>query len=169
MSNQSPGQITLSLREHEIGFLLPQHSHQEGRMVLQHGALICGDFIGDVLCERGSVIIAKGARFRGRIEAERVYVEGEISSSKKTRSIVIGRQLIAGGAAAKINADLYSRLFAIHKAKIWGQLQSFEEAEAARLLLSANSRGTGAAREAVADENEIARPGASDFQVSTYQ
>ena len=138
-------------------------------MVLQHGALICGEFIGDILCEKGSVIIAKGARMRGRIEADRIYIEGEVGSGKTTRSILIGRQLIAGGSTAKIDADLYSRLFAIHKAKIWGQLQTMEEAEAARLLLSANARGTGARRSSAAVPKETAGAdvGSMAFEDST--
>ena len=166
MSEQVFGQITLNLLEHQIGYLLPQHSRQEGRMVLQHGALICGEFVGDVLCEKGSVIITRGARLRGRVEADRIYIEGEVSSSTSNRSILIGRQLVAGGSTAKINADLYSRLFALHKAKIWGQLQTFEEAEAARLLLSANERGTGARRSGSSRKTATPDPGSMEFRDS---
>ena len=146
-------------------------------MVLPHGALICGEFIGDILCERGTVIITKGARIRGRVEADRIYVEGEVSSGSKTRSILMGRQLIAGGSTAKINADLFSRLFALHKCQgMWGRCQSFEEAEAARLTLSvqapaptrsAKSRTSGTSGDSRKNSTAPASSGSATFRDSS--
>lgn len=142
------GQITLNLREHKIGCFVPQGGKLEGKLVLPYGALVCGEFLGDMLCETGSVIIPRGARVHGRIEADRIYVEGEVASDKDIRSILIGRQLVAGSSTSRINADLYSRLFALHKARVWGHLYSFEESEALRLSSSASNRGAGRGQDA---------------------
>lgn len=127
------GEISLSLREHNIGFTLPFGARMEGRLLLPCGALIYGDFVGDIFCESGSVVIKKGGRFRGMMEANMIYVEGEVSSlDERRRSTLIARKMIAGSSSAKINADIYSQTFAMHKAKVWGALHSLEESANAR-------------------------------------
>jgi len=127
-------QISLSLREHNIGYILPHGAKADGRLLLPCGALIHGDFIGDIFCESGSVIIKEGARFRGMVEADIIYVEGEVSSiaGVGNRSTLIGRQMVAASSVARINADIFSQSFALHKAKVWGTLRTLEEAEQRR-------------------------------------
>lgn len=137
--DQRQGQIKLSLQEHNVGMILPAGGRIEGRMSLPTGALIAGDFIGDILCETGSVIIAAKARFRGTIEADRIYIEGEVSSSSERRSMLIGRQLIAGSSFARINADLYAKTFALHKAKVWGCLHALEDLNRPATALTGNA------------------------------
>lgn len=120
--------LSLSIREHDVGFFLPPRAVlNNSRLELPHGALLCGSFDGDLICEAGSVIITKDCRFCGSIEADRIYIEGDVASVRERRSLLIGRVLVAAGATARINADLKSRNFAVHKAKIWGRLLSWEE------------------------------------------
>lgn len=128
-SGSGESEITLSLKEHNIGFVLPFGSRMEGRLLLAGGALIFGDFVGDIFCESGSVIIKKGGRFRGIIEADRIYVEGEVSSidGEKMRSTLIARNMIAGSSSSQINANIFSESFSLHRAKVWGALRTLEE------------------------------------------
>lgn len=123
-----PGQLTLSLREHNIGFSLPAGATLEGALLnLPHGALISGTFVGTLKCEHGSVIIAATARIRGVIEADRIYIEGEVASSKNIRTKLAGRWLVAASSDARINADLFSNAFALHKPKFWGQVFTMDD------------------------------------------
>ena len=127
------GEITLSLRDHHIAFTLPYGARFDGQLLLPCGALIHGDFVGDLFCETGSVLIKKGARFSGQIEADNIYIEGEVLPvSDKKRSIVVARSLVAGSSSSRINADIYSPSFAVHKSKIWGSLHTLEEAAEVR-------------------------------------
>jgi hypothetical protein len=130
------GHINLSLREHGIGFFLPPGGKLEGRMVLPHGALLSGEFVGELLCESGSIIIPAGAKVRGTLEADRIYVEGDVSSlgDSGKRSMLIARLMVAGSSTARINAELYSQVFSLHKSKIWGCLHAIEEVDPRRLL-----------------------------------
>ncbi|MDL5034374.1 polymer-forming cytoskeletal protein [Pelomonas sp. APW6] len=120
--------LTLSLREHGVGFFVPPGATmQSARLVMPYGALISGTFIGDLICEAGSVIITKGGMVCGSIVADRVYIEGDVASSKSKRSLVTGRALVAASSTARINGDLKSAAFAIHKPQLWGQLISVDE------------------------------------------
>ena len=125
--------ISLSLRDHHIAFTLPFGSKMDGRLMLPCGALIFGDFSGDIFCESGSVIIKHGARFTGVLEADNIYIEGEVAPlDEENHSILIGRNLVAGFANARISANIFSPAFDLHKAKIWGQLRTLEEAASIR-------------------------------------
>lgn len=133
-ASEDPGKpqdaISLSLREHNISFTLPFGARLEGRLLLPGGALIFGDFIGDIFCESGSVIVKKGARYQGMAEADQIYIEGEVSSlDEKRRSTLIARRLVACSSTSRVNADVFSASFALHKAKIWGTMRTLEEAE----------------------------------------
>lgn len=123
--------LNLNLREHNIGFYLPPGAHLEGRLRCPTGALIAGTFIGELLVESGSLIITGSAGFRGIAEADRVYVEGRVASAKAakgaSRSILIGRRLIAASADSEIDADLFAPTFTTTRAKIWGRMHSLEE------------------------------------------
>lgn len=124
-----PGQIKLSLHEHNVGFYLPPGASLESaNLELPYGALISGTFIGTLKCETGSVILTSEARICGRIEADRVYIEGEIVSVKGgPRTMIIGRWLVAASSNARINADLCSNAFSLHKPKFWGQLMTLDD------------------------------------------
>lgn len=128
--NDATDEISLSLSDHNIGFFLPHGARMEGQLLLPCGALILGDFIGDIFCESGSIIIKKGGRFQGMMEANLIYVEGEVTSKDENhRSTVIARKMIAGSSTSRINADVFSQTFSLHKAKVWGKLRSIEESE----------------------------------------
>lgn len=123
------GELTLSLRDHNIGFSLPFGSRMEGKLFLPSGALIQGDFIGDIYCETGDVIITKGARFSGQIEADNIYIEGEVAPiDRDKKSIIIGRALVSLSEFSRINADIYTPALAHHKGKLWGTVHTLEEA-----------------------------------------
>lgn len=131
--------ISLDLADHEIAFVLPVGARMQGRLQLPGGALILGEFVGEILCLRGSLIIKAGARTRLIGEAERVYVEGDVASLSldanvtdtdqgPARSVLIGRQIVAAASSARCNADLYSAQFAVTKgAKVWGRMLTIEE------------------------------------------
>jgi cytoskeletal protein CcmA (bactofilin family) len=119
--------LTLSLQEHHIGFFVPPEATLEGAIDLKFGALIYGTVIGDITCSAGSVVILAGGRVCGNIIADRVYVEGEVASPKGGRSTIQAHLLLAASSASKINADIRSRAFAIHKAKIWGRMEQIED------------------------------------------
>ena len=120
--------LVLSLHEHHIGFFVPPETTMDvAHLDLKFGALIYGTVIGDIQCSAGSVIVLAGGRVCGNITADRVYVEGDIASPKGGRSQIHARLLLAASSAARINADVKSRAFAIHKAKIWGQIEQIED------------------------------------------
>lgn len=126
--NMPSGEISLSLREHNIVWTLPFGAKMEGKLLLPGGALIYGDFVGDIFCESGSVIVKKGGRFQGMAEADMIYVEGDISSAdQRHRSVLIARKMIAASSTARINGDIFSKTYALHKAKVWGALRTLEE------------------------------------------
>ncbi|MDF2461875.1 MAG: hypothetical protein K0Q43_110 [Ramlibacter sp.] len=70
--------VALDLREHQIGYVVPPNSLVRGEVLLSSGALIIGSFCGRLVCSHGSVIIKKGATFEGEIEADQVWIDGEI-------------------------------------------------------------------------------------------
>lgn len=120
-------ELRINLRDHNIGFYLPAGGRLEGRLALACGALIGGDFVGDIVCSAGSIVIQAGARIRGRLEAERIYVEGEVSSAPGQRSILVGRTLLAAGARAAIDAEMYATTWELRRAKLWGAVRTLEE------------------------------------------
>ena len=133
-------EITLSLRDHGITFTIPFGARMEGKLLLPGGALIHGDFIGDLYCETGAVLIMPGARFSGQLEADEIYIQGEVLPvAGNKRSILVARTLVAASESSRINADVYSPSFGLHKAKIWGTLNTLEEASEVRKSNRANA------------------------------
>ena len=123
--------LTLSLRDQDVGFFLPARAVlHNARLELPHGALISGTFVGDLICEGGSVVVTEEGQVCGHIEANKVYIAGKIASTRERRSLVTGRTMIAAGSTARINADLRSAAFAIHRPKLWGKLISIEDGQA---------------------------------------
>lgn len=95
-------QLERSLAELGIGMVIPPEAEFEGAKVTsESGILLQGKFTGTMICAR-SVVIADGAWFCGRIEAEDIYIEGRVGNAQKAaadsalilarRSIMLGRQ-----------------------------------------------------------------------------
>lgn len=70
--------ISLDLRTHQIGYIVPPNSLVRGELLLSTGALIVGSFCGRLVCSSGAVIIKHGAVFEGEIEADQVWIDGEV-------------------------------------------------------------------------------------------
>lgn len=123
------GEISISIREHNIGFILTAQDIFEGKLLLPCGALIHGQLFGDIFCESGSLVVSKFGYFRGIAEADLIYVEGVVATLKgiKRKSVLIARKMIAGSSNAKINADIFSQTFTIHKSTVKGTMRTFEE------------------------------------------
>jgi len=121
--------LVLALHEHGIGFFLPPGGVLHASLfTLPHGALIEGEYVGDLTCEAGSLIIGASARVYGSLTADRIYIEGTVGSRRGHRSVVTGRALIAASAGSRINADMRSRTWSMHAgAQIWGEMATIEE------------------------------------------
>ena len=66
------------LREMQAVYIVPPKSLVRGEMVLDGGAIIAGAFCGRMICSRGVVAILKGAVFEGEIEADQVWIDGDV-------------------------------------------------------------------------------------------
>jgi hypothetical protein len=124
-----PETLNISLHEHGIGFFVPPGMvlHVTTCNVPQ-GALIEGEFVGDLVSEAGSVVIGAEASVYGSITADRIYIEGTVGSRRGQRSELMGRAMIAAGAQARINADMRSRAWSLHTgAQIWGSVSTIED------------------------------------------
>jgi hypothetical protein len=147
-------EISLSLREHNVSFVLPAGAKMEGNLVTPGGVMIYGELVGDVFCESGSFIVMPGAAYRGIAEADCVYVSGTVASSAgRKRSALVSRNLLAASKDAQIDADLFAQSFALHKARVWGQLHALDEAAHHRegnqaVHLASRSQGASDARTA---------------------
>jgi len=121
--------LSLSLHEHGIGFFLPPGAVlHASEFTLAYGALIEGEFVGDLICEAGSVVIGASGRHYGSITADRIYIEGTVGSLRGQRSALMGRALIAVSAGSRINADMRSRAWSLHPgAHLWGTVSTIED------------------------------------------
>ena len=150
-SSTYPGELVLSIRDHDISFVVPAGTRMEARAALPGGALICGEFTGELLSQHGSIVIAAGATVQGTLEADNIYIEGDVSSSPTKLSILIARNLIAAGAAARIHANLFANVWNLNRPKLWGQIHTFDEAESLRLdpqhMVREQKHGTPALRQ----------------------
>lgn len=126
---KSPDTLVLSLHEHGIGFFLPGGAVlHSSNFALAHGALIEGEFVGDMVCEAGSIVIGAGARVYGSLTADRIYIEGTVGSRRGQRSVITGRALVAVSARARVNADMRSRAWSLYAgSQIWGTLGTIED------------------------------------------
>ena len=131
--NEKPQQsssslVALDIREKEIVFILPAGCSSAGGTInLTGGALIQGDFNGSIFCERGAIVIAKGASFSGFAEADEVYIAGECGNRQgRQRSSIIGRALLAISEDAVVHADITSRLFLISSNRVTGQIRTLD-------------------------------------------
>jgi len=98
-------------------------------MFLPNGAVIDGEWVGDLVAAgNSSIIIREGARVEGRLEAARIYVAGEVlSPTGGPASILIGRQLIFASPQAVIDADMFSPSLALSRCKIKGMMGTLED------------------------------------------
>lgn len=124
-----PETLNISLHEHGIGFFVPPGMVLHVTTCnLPQGALIEGEFVGDLVSEAGSVVIGAGASVYGSITADRIYIEGTVGSRRGQRSDLMGRAMIAAGAQARVNADMRSRAWSLHTgAQIWGSVSTIDE------------------------------------------
>lgn len=118
--------LTLSLQEHDICMVIPAGARIDGhRLDLPGGVLILGALRGTVHCAKGSAIIAAGGEFQGDLEAENIYIEGRVTSSKTRRKLSMlkarGRTtetqieggLLAMSGSAKVTAHMLAHQFHI--------------------------------------------------------
>lgn len=126
--NAHPETLNVSLYEHGIGFFVPPGMVLHvTTCTLPQGALIEGEFVGDLVSEAGSVVIGAGASVYGSITADRIYIEGTVGSRRGQRSELMGRAMIAAGAQSRINADMRSRAWSLHTgAQIWGSVSTID-------------------------------------------
>jgi hypothetical protein len=127
--NAHPETLNVSLHEHGIGFFVPPGMVLHvTTCTLPQGALIEGEFVGDLVSEAGSVVIGAGASVYGSITADRIYIEGTVGSRRGQRSDLMGRAMIAAGAQARVNADMRSRAWSLHTgAQIWGSVSTLDD------------------------------------------
>lgn len=124
-SSPNIGELELSLREHQICFVLGVGEQVLGHIRLSRGALIQGYVDGSIECETGSIIIAETGCVIGSISADKVIIEGTVKSvADRQRHHVLGRELVAVASVASVDADLYSKAFSIHSESIQGSLNS---------------------------------------------
>lgn len=117
------GQLNLQLREHGIIFFWPPGGVLECQeLTLPGGALISGEVRGNIRCASGSVLISKGAKVVGDVDADKIYIEGMVGSTEARMSELRGRYLLAVSATANVIANLWSRSYAIHGGSIFGTL-----------------------------------------------
>lgn len=103
--------IVLDVREHHIQYMVPPHSLVRGEMLLSGGAVIFGTFCGRLICSKGSVIIKKGAIFEGEIEADQVWVDGEIRALSSGTASLLNLLGASTPAAGKSAAASLARLY----------------------------------------------------------
>ena len=119
--------VALSLREHQITFVLPAGARLVGDLDLPNGGLIIGEFIGDVHCRgEGSLIIEKKGHVRGRIVANRIYVKGRVSSGA-TPSQLVGRTLVAVSAGSEVTADVFAGTTKIASSAFNGMIHTIDD------------------------------------------
>lgn len=113
--------VRFELHEHGIVFSWPPGGVLEcNEMTLPGGALIYGEIRGNIRCRTGSVLICKGAKVIGDIEADKIFIEGTVASVESRMSEVRGRYLLAVSSSGNVMANLWSRTYAIHGGAIFG-------------------------------------------------
>lgn len=107
-------------------FILPPGSVVTGNIRIPGGALIQGTISGGIICEKGSLILAPGSKFRGVGEADKVFVGGTVSKPKEgstpVKSSLMARTLMAISAEAVVHADIAARMFAINSQNVIGSI-----------------------------------------------
>jgi len=130
--------LDLSLKEHGICFIVPVGAKIDAHTLdLPGGILVLGALRGKVFCSKGSAIIASAGEFQGELDAENVYVEGAITSSKAipggiSKVIARGSQetkpdgsvvtlggLAAFGVDAKVHAHIIARAFHVPRQAVF--------------------------------------------------
>lgn len=150
----SPVKLKLDLEKQNVGHTLGPGCRGNGSLALNHGALIAGEWVGDLVCAGNSaIIIQQGARVQGRLEAARIYVAGQVlSPDNGPKSLLIGRQLIAASPSAEINADLYAPSIALSRCKTRGHMGTLED------LREIHASGRLASRTPAAPKPQIPAP-----------
>lgn len=112
--------IELSLRDHNIGMVIPAGDVVDGgTMRLSGGILILGALRGKVTCANGSAIVAAGGEFQGDLDALSVYVEGKITSNNiKSLSRVRALGMSPGGILVLSEKSNVSAVFSARATQI---------------------------------------------------
>jgi len=86
---QAEQELALDLGEHQIGMVVPSNSLVRGEFLLSAGVVIDGTFCGRLVCSSGSVFIRHSAIFEGEVEADQVWIDGEVRPvSRPTAQII---------------------------------------------------------------------------------
>lgn len=119
--------LQLSLHEHGVIFMWPPNSTAvlHADLDLDGGALIAGEFRGNLISRKGSVVITRTGRFIGNLEADRIYVEGMIGDLEFPDGNIVGRYSLAASSTASIMANMRARAYAIHSARMFGKMEPF--------------------------------------------
>lgn len=82
--------VELDLREQGIGYVVPVNSMIRGELLLSTGAVIAGTFCGRLVCSQGTVALLKGSVFEGEIEAEKVWIDGDVRNISPATAQLLG-------------------------------------------------------------------------------
>ncbi|KWT69556.1 hypothetical protein APY03_6916 [Variovorax sp. WDL1] len=108
--------MRLSIEEHAIGMVIPPKAVFDGHLKLDCGVVIYGTFRGTLECAKGTVIIAPGSHFSGRLTAERIAVAGKVgdpAKAAKDSALLIASEDLQIGDGADIHAVIRAPLFNI--------------------------------------------------------
>lgn len=108
--------LRVSIEEHGIGMVIPPKAVFQGTLELNCGVVIYGSFRGTLECKKGTVIIAPGAEFSGRLTAERIKVAGKVgdpAKAAKDSALLIASEDLQIGDGADIHAVIRAPLFNI--------------------------------------------------------
>ncbi|PNG48874.1 MULTISPECIES: polymer-forming cytoskeletal protein [unclassified Variovorax] len=115
-AEQAVSTLRLSIEEHAIGMVIPPKAVFDGHLKLDCGVVIYGTFRGTLECAKGTVIIAPGSHFSGRLTAERIAVAGKVgdpAKAAKDSALLIASEDLQIGDGADIHAVIRAPLFNI--------------------------------------------------------
>lgn len=131
------GDLSLSLQDHRIGMVIPAGARIVGTLELPTGVLVRGAVSGSIACNEGSVVVAEGGHVTGNIEADRIYIEGDVGppfdgvDDGEPPVRCVASELIAVAEGAQVRSNLMAPAFSIHSDAIKGQLETLRLAPAA--------------------------------------
>jgi aerobic-type carbon monoxide dehydrogenase small subunit (CoxS/CutS family) len=80
------------------------------------------------MCRTGSLIVTRTGEFSGQVDADRVYIDGLVTSMKGLVSKIQGRRLVAISEMAEGGANLISQAFAVHTHKFTARYTTLKRA-----------------------------------------
>ena len=115
-AEQTVSTLRLTIDAHAIGMVIPPNAVFDGTLKIDFGVVIYGTFRGTLECSKGTVIIAPGAHFSGRLTAERIAVAGKVgdpAKAAKDSALLIASEELQIGDGADIHAVIRAPLFNI--------------------------------------------------------